>query len=201
LTLQGKTILTSLIIETCQQTPVSTAYFYCSEGDEKRNDSTAVFTGLLTQLIAQSRDFEECNSLIPYCYEKSSAEISPSPKSAEDLLTYFCNTFSSLFLIVDGLDECEQDKRKYIITALAKIVTICDKQNPGKVRVLLVSRYLHDIKTSLVTATCLDLQKNDTLSDITNYARFREQSLRERFGLTIEQGNHIVEEVVTKAEG
>ena len=102
---------------------------------------------------------------------------------------------------MDGLDECEQDKRKHIVTALAKIVTICDKQNPGKVRVLLVSRYLHDIKTILVTATCLDLQKNDTVSDITNYARFREQSLRKRFGLTIEQGNHIVEEVVTKSEG
>jgi hypothetical protein len=158
LTPLGKTILTSFIIETCKQTTVSTAYFYCSEVDEKRNDSTAVFTGLLTQLIPQSRGIEECNSLIPYCYHRSLTEISPSPKTAEDLLIYFCNTFSSLFLIVDGLDECDQDKRKQIITALVKVVTMCDKQTPGKVRVLLVSRYLQDIRTGLETATCLDLQ-------------------------------------------
>ena len=180
---------------------MNTAYFYCSEGDEKRNDSTAVFTGLLTQLIAQSRGIDECNSLIPYCYDKSLVELSPSPKTAEDLLTYFCNTFSSLFLIVDGLDECEQDKRKHIITALVKVVTMCDKQNPGKVRVLLVSRNIHDIKANLATATCLELQRNDTLPDITNYVRFREERLRQKFELTIEEGDYIVDEVVTKSAG
>jgi NACHT domain len=201
LTILGKTILASLIVDECQKSSASTAYFYCKEDEDKRNDATSVFTGLLTQLIPQSRNFEQCRSLIPYCHEKSSTEISPSPKTAEDLLTYFCNTFPSLFFIIDGLDECEQEKRKQILGHLNKIVTMCDKQSPGKVRVLFVSRDLPDIKAALPTSTCFDLQNKDTVDDIKNYVKFRAEIVRKQFHLTLDQESEMVENVVTKSEG
>jgi hypothetical protein len=207
-TILGKTILASLIIDSClektsssTEIPISTAYFYCAEGDEKRNDATSIFLGLLTQLIARSLDIEECHNLLPYCHDKTLGELSPSFATTETLLTCFCNTFPKLYLIIDGLDECHQDKRKQILTLVTKIITICDNKEPGKLRILILSRDLPDIRTALGISTNLDLQRKDTVTDITNYVKYRQELLQRKFKhLTVEESTYIAKAVINNSE-
>jgi hypothetical protein len=204
----GKTILASLIIDSCiektstsTEIPISTAYFYCVEGDEKRNDATSIFLGLLTQLIARSLDVDECSNLLPYCHDRILGEMLPSFSTTETLFTCFCNTFPKLYLIIDGLDECQPDKRKQILTLVSKIMTICDNKEPGKVRILILSRDLLDIKTALGISTNLDLQRKDTVTDITNYVRYRQEMLHQKFDyLTVEDSTYIAKAVINNSE-
>lgn len=66
--LTGKTVLASVVIESCLNTSkhpgFRTAYFYCKEGEHRKNDCISVFRALLAQLLC------DCPQLVPYCYEK-----------------------------------------------------------------------------------------------------------------------------------
>lgn len=161
---QGKTILASLIIDHCEKnTEFKTSYFYCRENDPAQNTCKAVCKCLLRQLIDHRRD------LLPSCSEKRASkadEVLDDIGAAKALIELFCGVDMNQFIIIDGLDECRDEERKEIVQFLNDLVNGCDSYKPGKLRVLLVSRDLADMRKSMALAGILELDAGDTQKDI-----------------------------------
>jgi hypothetical protein len=83
-----------------------------------------------------------------------------------------------LFLVVDGLDECEATERREVLECLTRLVGECNAIDPGKFRVLVVSQYYPDIQRALQSSgaiklapTIIQISETDNESDIKTYVR------------------------------
>ena len=110
----------------------TTVFFYCSDPDPQRNDCISIYRGILSQLLGK------CPELIPYCYEKSqtSGELNLiTTRLAEQLLKLFFERIARLYIVIDGLDECDLPQRKLVLSFFTAIVAHCDDYDPGKLRI------------------------------------------------------------------
>lgn len=129
LCLIGKSVLASLIIDKCRQLSHKTIWFYCKHGDKQRNTFIALARALISQVLDENRD------LLPYIYDKMcsrSESVLSSESLAKELLETFLKTSNGLYIIIDGLDECDQKEEKQIIEYLCSMVksSQCAHQAP-----------------------------------------------------------------------
>ncbi|KAK8040668.1 hypothetical protein PG991_000456 [Apiospora marii] len=175
----GKTVLASTVISSLLQRKsqsVWVAYFYCREMDPARNNTLAILKGLLAQFINQARPF------MPVFYEmyiESGHTSLTSTRMTKELLEVMCRYISRAFIVIDGLDECEERQRKESTDFLHAMIRTCDAADPGKLRILYVSRDEPDIRRSMTPATILGLQVEDTQRDIGIYLNAQTKKLRE----------------------
>jgi hypothetical protein len=197
--LQGKTILASVIIDAClQDNSSTTAYFYCKENDPKKNDCIGIYRGLLSQLLNQ------CRELIPYCYEKSqtNGELNLTTDSlAEQLLKVFCESLPKLYIVIDGLDECDTAQRTLVLKFLTDMVTRCDNHDPGKLRVLFISQDYPDIAKALQAAPVLKLTAEDNKMDIAAYVRVWCKKIQQKYALGVSEVQDIENTTCLRARG
>jgi Cdc6-like AAA superfamily ATPase len=172
----GKTILASAIIDECKQKAgFITSYFYCHDGDQSSNTAIGILKGLVDQLL------DQCPTLLPPCYTKRTSSGEPVLRSlhqAKRLFEDCCSAVSKLFIIVDGLDECDQVERKQAIDIFTEVVGLCDADEQGKLRVLFVSQEYADIRRALHTSAAtrmipriIRLVDANVKSDISTYVR------------------------------
>jgi hypothetical protein len=196
---KGKTILTSVIIDSClQDTSHATGYFYCKEEDPEKSDCISIFRGLLSQLLNHSRE------LVPYCYEKYlfSGELNlTSPALAEQLLKLCFETIPKQFIIIDGLDECNPAQRKLVLSFFTSMVDKCDEREPGKLRVLFVSQDFPDIGKALLTADVMKLTPEDNKNDIKAYVHDWSKKIQMKYYLNDEQIEFIEESTLIRSQG
>jgi hypothetical protein len=104
--------LASLIIEEARSLPdVTVAFFYCRYQDDERNTFLAVARGILAQLLHQD------DNILAYLYDKASrsGQTTLSTVSlAKELLEIATKNHKKLYIVIDGIDECERDERKEI---------------------------------------------------------------------------------------
>lgn len=113
---------------------------------------------------------------------------------AKQLLELLCKSIPKQFIIIDGLDECDQTQRGNALKIINSIVKVCDEtSNLGKPRVLFVSRKLGDIERSLADAIHMEIARNDNCEDIEVFVHHRTEHLREKFDLGEEP--HLTREV------
>lgn len=117
-------MLTSVIIEKSKSlTSTIVAYFYCKYKDPERNTFVAVFRAIISQLFTQSKDSDLLQALYERSVESGERYLE-SQSLCTELLTIAVGSVSKnagIYLIVDGLDECENKDRKVIISEIAKI--------------------------------------------------------------------------------
>ncbi|KAL9086588.1 MAG: hypothetical protein Q9165_007031 [Trypethelium subeluteriae] len=195
----GKTILASAIIQSCQADKnAMTTYFYCSQGDPVRNNSVSVFKGLLRQSL------EQCPELLPYCDEKRNGELTlNTPKVVKDLLKLFSDFVPKQYVIIDGLDECDDlTERREIMTFMNQLVKDSDARTPGSLRVLFVSQIFNDIKRELSAASIgIPLRPEDNQGDIQAYVHQEVEELWIKFDLDKPQANRVRERTCFRADG
>ena len=153
---------------------------------------------MLSQLVAQQRH------LVPFYNDEGleSGEVSlQSTKLCKKLLRYMLQQIRQAFLVIDGLDECNASERKSLLDFLIEIINLCDRQRPGEVRVLLLSRDEPDFKKYLSLATLLRLEIQDTLEDIEHYVRNRADLVKIKFSLTEEDREYIEQNVLDRTQG
>jgi len=122
--------------------------------------------------------------------------------TAKSLIELFCDVQLNQFIIVDGLDECEMEtERRAILKFLRDIVDRCDTYKPGKIRVLIVSRDLPEIRKQMQSAAILDLKPSDTDRDIEVFMEKKTQELREKFELLEEDANMVNLTICERADG
>ncbi|KAL4786749.1 hypothetical protein BJX76DRAFT_354925 [Aspergillus varians] len=193
----GKTYLASVLIEACLKDPSCiTCYFYCNEKFKTKNSALAILRGILLQLIYQHHE------LVPYCHfkRKSARTHTLSDLStAYTLIEIFCERISRLYMIIDGLDECEEG-RKDLLDTFKSLLKKTEGHSPGRLRLLFLSRPLNEIKTAVPSAAILALGPEHNKEDIQRYCRRRTCELEKfEFGDVIL--NKVVEKICIKADG
>ncbi|KAJ2905926.1 hypothetical protein MKZ38_003714 [Zalerion maritima] len=177
----GKSFLASIIIDECmKEEDAITSYFYCHERDPNQNTSLAVFRGLLSQL-AQS-----CPDLAPCLFSKrAAATMTITSMEAKGLLELMLERRQ--YIIIDGVDECEQVERKQIIQFFAERTAKSQAQGDSKMRVMFVSQSLMDIRKVLqspgINPRIVDLRPDDRCidGDISRFVDLRMKEMQKKF--------------------
>lgn len=153
---------------------------------------------MLAQLLCQNP------SILPYLYDECLKSAKVTLASSQDcikLLDTVLQAVPRTFLIIDGIDECEQKERKAILNFFTSAIA-SDNIMPGKLRGLLVSQELGDIKTALHMAESLRLTKDHSELDIRNFAVKWAVRIQERFNQMPDPAReHIVKLVCDGADG
>jgi hypothetical protein len=196
--LSGKTILASVIIEDClQDNSFETSFFYCKY-DGLKNNCASIFKGLLSQLICHCRD------LVPFCHDKylaSGGLTLTSTSLARELLELFCQRLSKQYIIVDGLDECDAVERKLVLSVFNSIIDRHEMKEPGKLRVLFLSRDENDIRKGLATATWINIGPTANADDIKSFVHKWCIEIRQKFELDSDLVDQIIESTCIRAKG
>ncbi|KAF2658989.1 C2H2 domain-containing protein [Lophiostoma macrostomum CBS 122681] len=202
----GKTILASIIIEECKRrTEYLTSYFYCNYDGPGSNNMVGVMRGILEQLVDQYPD------LMPYCHNRKATSGEPalsSANTAKKILEDFCITIPKQFIIIDGLDECEIAERKQIMEFLISMITLCDNDEPGKLRVLVVSQDYGDIKKTLhstvntrIVPRIIPLTSSDNETDIRIFVNDWAGRIKAKHDLDDDQTEYLKHLTVRRAQG
>lgn len=197
----GKTVLTSLIIEECrkkEEEGFHTSYFYCRGDDVQQNTSLAVLMDILRQMAQHNDD------LLAYCDDKSIEGPLGSINVVKQLLEAFCEYDTDQFVIIDGLDECEEAQRKIIIDFWKSMVDKTEAQKPGKLRIFLVSQDKFDIEVSLKSsrhASLVYVHPAYTDKDIKTYVLESFSSAQKDFLLGPDRKRVIEKLICQRAEG
>jgi hypothetical protein len=157
--------LASVVVEACRKiTSTTTIYFYCSYQDEQRRKFLSVARALIAQLLIQN------DILLPYLHEQCLASGQASLVSlqlCEDILKTCLATIGQVYIIIDGIDECEFSERKSILSFVTSLVG--NSAAPSKLRTMFVSQDENDIKRLLRSCAVLRLTDDHNRSDIESY--------------------------------
>lgn len=196
----GKTILASTIIDDCQEDDsASTAFFYCQHDDQQRTTLLSILKAIIVQLLTTD------HVLLPWCYEQyvGSNQLSLfDEKMCTDMLTSILLTNDKTFIVVDGLDECEQKERRLLIQFFNQAVSLCESCDPGKLRVTFVSRDEHDIRKALHESSEIRVTSTDNGGDIKRFVMLWCQWIGEKFEeLETAKIDYILESTLYRADG
>ena len=203
----GKTILASVVVDECKsRTDCLTNYYYCQYSEAKGSAVVGVLKGLLSQLLDQHSE------LLPHCHSQKSHSGEPSLRSlvvAKRLLVDFCSAARKRFMIIDGVDEYETAERKQLLEFLVELVRLCDEDEPGKLRVLVVSqdfpdirKELHNCKNPKILPKIISLSSADNKNDIHTFVGTWVNRIKEKYApLGDEQCQYLLNLTVEKAHG
>jgi hypothetical protein len=116
--------------------------------------------------------------------EPSLRSLTQAKKLVED----FCSAVPKLFIIVDGLDECDKVERSQVLDVLTEVVGQRDAVDPGAVRLLVASQDYADIRRGLHSAAftkiaprILQISDTDNEGDIQAYTRMWVERIAAKF--------------------
>ncbi len=180
----GKTILASVIIgEARKKNNAHVAYFYCKDGNERRNNFLSIAKGLLHQLCHGD----------DHLMEYLDAEMSTSGEAtlkrmttARPLLEVAANSKENLFIIIDGLDECTKKEKKEIISWVRSFASKEKRDRlelegeTGEIRCLLVGQEDGECTKLLKDCQTIKIQPADNNDDIHVFCQHLENELRKK---------------------
>ncbi|KAJ8125168.1 hypothetical protein O1611_g8472 [Lasiodiplodia mahajangana] len=145
----GKSVLAGLIIYECLKISSAdnrkaTTYFFCTYGNKATHSARSLLSSLAAQLARQNEG--AFRILEGYQQELISQEPLVTEPSIQKLLEVFeamCRMFDEVFIIVDGLDECETDE---VLRSLSQLSL---KMNSSSTTTLLLSRDVVHIRDQL----------------------------------------------------
>lgn len=152
----GKTILSSLVIDTLTETYklVPTIFFYCHYLKPERRETSSIIGALLKQLSMR------CEILEPKMVSAFKDGTSMDNKSSEIALTAVLDSFEQTFIVIDALDECSVDERKAVVMLLTRLL------KGSRVKIFLTSRPENDLRRLLKDTVSHEIDTNDTAKDI-----------------------------------
>lgn len=132
-----------------------------------------------------------------------------SLSQAARLLDDLCALLPKVYIVVDGIDECDQTERKQVMDALMDTAGQCEKNDPGKLRVLFVSQNFADIKRVLHSTSqsrpapkTIQLSDVDNESDINTYVGTWVTQIADKFGpFTDDMSEYLQKLTVHNAKG
>jgi len=129
--------------------------------------------------------------MLPPCYTRRSTSGEPSLKSlnqTKGLFEDFCLTIPKLFIIIDGLDECERVERSQVLEILTKVIGQRDVLDPGTIRLLIASqdhadirRGLHSSAITKIAPKMLQISETDNEGDIKAYTKIWVDRIETKF--------------------
>jgi len=173
-------------------------WFYCKFGNSDKSTLLAVLRGVIAQLVKANLQ------LYPHVLEakNTTGDLKLiSHKVGKDLLAECLQVLEKTCIIIDGLDECDKDVRREIISLFARLAKERNDAVPGSLRVLFISTDEADIRKSLSKAVCITLKGSDNFSEMQDYARTWAKRIQDLHTLTDQKIEEIVSEVMKRADG
>lgn len=162
----------------------NTSYFYCRGNEQRGSNCLSLYKSLLRQFIRQNED------LLPIFLARKSRdrEVLVDENLAKSLIDLSCEMNFEQYIIIDGLDELSDRERFDMVQFLVSIVNKSNDHTPGKIRLLLLSQDLPDMRKLMkLSAEILDLQPSDTEQDVEMFVGKQLEKIKEKFDLTDQQ--------------
>jgi adenylate kinase family enzyme len=193
----GKTVLASLLIDSCKNVAhVRTVYFYCRHGDQRTDNFISMARSFLDQLSHME------SSIIDILYDMAAKKENcfKTRKDTEEVLQLCLDAAGTLFIIVDGLDECVEPEQKAIARWLRKYA-----DNSGATRdptrCAFISQDDSTTSALLSTLPTVRITATDNRDDIKAYCSAIAKEIQGKFTESDAGTSFIVEAVSSKADG
>ncbi|KAI1682859.1 hypothetical protein KJE20_07591 [Pyrenophora tritici-repentis] len=195
----GKTILASLVIEEAQKLQdVHIAFFYCRYQDNDKSTFLRVARVILSQLLLQD------DGLLSYLYNKmsTSGQVTLSKETvAKELLEIALKAFEKLYIVIDGIDECEKDERHKIVSLFEKTWESLPQGDADQLRCLFVSQDDNIARKDFEKMPSLKVTESDTQRDIVTYVTAKSLRIKTKFDLTADRQLLIQDQIIKSADG
>lgn len=152
----GKTVLTSAIIDRLSKSldglqKVGLAYIYCDRHLQAEQDAFDMGASILKQLL------ERCPSIpdeLKKLHRRTplSGPTALGDSSFEEHIPSVCTKYDRVFILIDGLDKCEQSERDELLSLLSGL----SKQS--RINLFATSRHVHGIERQLKNAVSLEVR-------------------------------------------
>ena len=145
----GKSVLSGLAIHEClklssENDKIATAYFFCTYRNKDTHSARNLFSSLVAQLARQSEEaFQILEKYHQELVSQKPLAAEPSLKRLLSVFTTVATMFDQVFVVVDGLDECETDE---IVRNLSQLSS---KRRHTLITTLLLSRDVVHIRDHL----------------------------------------------------
>ncbi|KAL1647099.1 hypothetical protein SLS58_002870 [Diplodia intermedia] len=173
-------------------------FFFHKHGEEKKNSLIATLRGLLSQAVRAQPQ------LIPYLFEeaaKSGSGLLEDVELAKALTEISLAAFDSIFLVLDGLDECPMSSKKPITTFLRSLVDKSHQQRPGTFRCCFFSQQDNDIDDLLKTVPSFTITGKQNSTDIRSFCHIKAETIREELEYPEEMAQRMADKVSSRADG
>jgi hypothetical protein len=173
-----------------------TAYFHCDYSDLETLGAAQILGALSRQLL-ELIDIPSCVAEEP-CFSHGNRPL----KSEETfrILRSAISLYSSIYVIVDGLDECSKDDQAEVLKALGE----CTSLVGVLVKVFISSREPTDNSNGFGMPRTISISAASCSADISAYVRGSVSSLRQSGRLKV-QDEHLVKDIIQtlceKAQG
>jgi hypothetical protein len=194
---EGKTVIFSSVIDEISATlpHAQVVYFYCKNNEPLRSHFTDIAKSLISQILQINPN---CLDFIYKSMLAGGERRAKDPSKLLQILGQILTYHDSLYIGIDGLDECPEEERKLF----SNLIAIGSKANDeGNVRIIVTSRQEKDLEKSLKAATKFNIKSHDLENDITTYIRFKMAQLCQRFKFTQEKEQIISKEICTRPMG
>lgn len=165
----GKTFLTSRVvgrIEGLAHDQEGFAYFYCSRNEEERRQPLSIFQSYVRQLSApRGRPGHMRTRLEKLCLETRQRGSVLNFSLCEDELLESINGYSKTTLILDALDECEQESRWDLVSAMERLMLKAEKP----LKIFIASRPDAETRDLCTSQPNIEIQARDNQADIEKF--------------------------------
>ncbi|KAI0547888.1 ankyrin repeat-containing domain protein [Xylaria curta] len=160
---QGPTTLASMIVDWLERRNVAVIYIYCNYKEEQTQTLPNMIGSLLKQLSQHRGTLS--NDIRSIYDTHRQRQTQPMADELTQLLVKEVTNFSSLFIVIDALDECSErdNTRTRLLVEIQKL--------PQHVRILITSRYPPQFEQTSEDIPQIDINATD--DDIGNYVKAR----------------------------
>ncbi|KAF7537521.1 hypothetical protein G7054_g3664 [Neopestalotiopsis clavispora] len=197
----GKTILASLVVEAAQAlpSPPTVLFFYCKNGDKERDNFDSIGRTFLVRLLSENKDI-----LLPYYYKHFSTSTETTLRTQsliEDLLRTSIMNCPNVYIILDGIDECDRKERTRITAFFRGLVEISSNSQPDRTRCLFVSQHDGIAKQDFLGVTMLKIESKHNSADIETFCKRSARAIPKDFNLADTERLPIAKKVSSRANG
>ncbi|KAH6670655.1 hypothetical protein B0J14DRAFT_100518 [Halenospora varia] len=194
----GKTVIFSTVVDEISATlpDAQVVYFYCKNNDPLRSHFTDIAKSLISQILQLNPN---CLDFIHESMLASGERRAKDPSRLLQILDQILTNHDSLYIGIDGLDECSEEERKLI----SNLITVSSKANEsqGNVRIMVTSRQEKDLERSLKSAVKFNIKPENVENDIMEYITFKMAQLGQRYKFIQERERLITKEICTRPKG
>jgi ankyrin repeat protein len=153
----GKTIMAATTIDhllrTLQSDTIGVAYIYCNYKAKANQNTTSLLASILKQLVQARPSIAEP---VTRLYNDLN-QARPSLEEIHSALQSILTNYSSVYIVVDALDECQEKDG----TRSQLLVKLRDLQRKADMRLMITSRFIPDIENEFRLALRLEVRAND----------------------------------------
>jgi hypothetical protein len=154
----GKTIMAATTIDYLRRTlpsnTIGVAYIYCNYNAKADQNTTSLLAAILKQLVRARPSIAEP---VTRLYDRHADQTRLSLKEILSALQSILTNYSSVYIVVDALDECQEEDgtRRQLLAKLR------DLQRKADMRLMVTSRFIPDIENEFRLALKLEVRASD----------------------------------------